>query len=106
MVPIAYYLILASILFVIGVLGIILRRNALVMFMSLELMFNSANLLFVAYSVYYTNLTGKPIMTGQVMVIFIMVVAAAEVAVGLALMTAIFRSKKSVDVDVLHNLKG
>lgn len=106
MVPILYYLILAIILFTLGVLGILIRRNALVMFMSLELMFNAANLLFVAYSVYYTNLTGKPVMTGQVMVIFVMVVAAAEVAVGLALITAIFRSKKSVDVDVLHNLKG
>jgi NADH-quinone oxidoreductase subunit K len=100
MVPISYYLGLSVILFVTGILGVLLRRNALVIFMSLELMFNASNLLFVAFSAYYK------VLTGQIFVFFVMAVAAAEVAVGLALMVAIFRTKHSVDVDQVNVLKG
>jgi NADH-quinone oxidoreductase subunit K len=100
MVPISYYLGLSAILFVTGILGVLLRRNALVIFMSLELMFNASNLLFVAFSAYYK------ILTGQIIVFFVMAIAAAEVAVGLALMVAIFRTKHSVDVDQVNVLKG
>jgi NADH-quinone oxidoreductase subunit K len=87
-------------MFVLGVLGVLLRRNALVIFMSLELMFNAANLAFVTFANYYQ------LLSGQIFVFFIMAVAAAEVAVGLALMVAIFRSKHSVDIDQLNSLKG
>jgi len=87
-------------MFTIGVLGVILRRNALVIFMSLELMFNAANLVFVTYASYYQ------VLTGQIFVFFIMAVAAAEVAVGLALMVAIFRTKHSIDIDQMSSLKG
>jgi NADH-quinone oxidoreductase subunit K len=100
MVPISYYLGLSAILFVTGILGVLLRRNALVIFMSLELMFNASNLLFVAFSAYYK------VLTGQIFVFFVIAVAAAEVAVGLALMVAIFRTKHSVDVDQVNVLKG
>lgn len=100
MVPLSYYLILSAIMFSMGVLGVTLRKNAIVIFMSLELMFNSANLVFVAFARYYQSLTG------QMFVFFIMTVAAAEVAVGLALMVAIFRTKHSIDVDQMSSLKG
>ncbi len=98
--PLVYYLILSGTMFMIGILGVVLRRNALVVFMSLELMFNAANLLFVAFSAYFGNLTG------QLSVFFVMTVAAAEVAVGLALMVAIFRTKRSIDVDQMSSMKG
>jgi len=98
--PLAFYVILSVIMFVIGIMGVLLRRNALVIFMSLEMMFNSANLLFVAFASYYQ------LLQGQVMVFFIMTVAAAEVAVGLALMVAIFRTRHSIDLDQVSNLKG
>ena len=98
--PLSYFLGLSAIMFTIGVLGVVLRRNALVIFMSLELMFNAANLVFVTYATYYQ------ILTGQIFVFFVMTVAAAEVAVGLALIVAIFRSKKSIDVDQMSSLKG
>jgi NADH-quinone oxidoreductase subunit K len=100
MVPVSYYLVLAVIMFFIGILGVLIRRNALVVFMSLELMFNAANLVFVAFSRQYQNLNG------QISVFFVMTVAAAEVAVGLALMVAIFRTKHSIDIDQLNSLKG
>jgi NADH-quinone oxidoreductase subunit K len=100
MVPVSYYLALSVILFSLGVMGVLLRRNAIVIFMSLELMFNAANLVFVAFASYYQALSG------QIFVFFVMTVAAAEVAVGLALMVAIFRSKKSIDVDQMSSMKG
>ena len=99
MIPIFYYLALAVVLFGLGILGVLLRRNAIVVFMSLELMFNAANLVFVAFSNYYK------ILDGQTMVIFVMVAAAAEVAVGLALMVMIFRTKGSIDIDQMSKLK-
>jgi NADH-quinone oxidoreductase subunit K len=98
--PIAYFLALSGIMFTIGLLGVTLRRNAIVIFMSLELMFNSANLAFVSFASLYQNING------QIFVFFIMAVAAAEVAVGLALIVAIFRSKKSINIDQMNNLKG
>ncbi len=98
--PLSYFLGLSAIMFTIGVLGVILRRNALVIFMSLELMFNAANLVFVTFASYYQ------ILTGQIFVFFVMAVAAAEVAVGLALMVAIFRTKRSIDIDQMSSLKG
>ncbi len=100
MVPAGYYLALSVILFSLGMVGVLLRRNAIVIFMSLELMFNAANLVFVAFASYYQALSG------QIFVFFVMTVAAAEVAVGLALMVAIFRAKRSIDVDQMSNLKG
>ncbi len=100
MIPISYYLGLSAILFGLGAMGVLLRRNAIVVFMSLELMFNAANLAFVAFALYYKALSG------QIFVFFVMTVAAAEVAVGLALIVAIFRTKHSIDVDDVSGLKG
>jgi NADH-quinone oxidoreductase subunit K len=100
MIHVSYYLALSAVLFVIGILGVLLRRNALVMFMSLELMFNAGNLAFVTFARMYGNLNG------QLVVFFVMTVAAAEVAIGLALMVEIFRRKHSIDMDDLSNLKG
>jgi NADH-quinone oxidoreductase subunit K len=96
----SYYLILSAIMFLIGILGVLLRRNPLIMFMSLELMFNAANLAFVAFAAYHQALSG------QLFVFFVMTVAAAEVAVGLALMVAIFRTRHTIDVDELSMLQG
>lgn len=98
--PIQYYLGLSVIMFTLGVLGVLVRRNAIVIFMSLELMFNAANLAFVAFAAFYQTLDG------QLFVFFVMTVAAAEVAVGLALIVAIFRTKHSIDVDQMNSLKG
>lgn len=98
--PIQFYLGLSAIMFTLGVAGVALRRNAIVVFMSLELMFNAANLAFVAFAAFYKTLDG------QLFVFFVMTVAAAEVAVGLALMVAIFRTKHSIDVDQMNSLKG
>jgi NADH-quinone oxidoreductase subunit K len=100
MVPVTYYLALSAILFSLGVIGVLIRRNAIVVFMSLELMFNAANIVFVAYANFYQ------VLSGQIFVFFVMTVAAAEVAIGLALMVTIFRTKHSVDVDQMNSLKG
>jgi NADH-quinone oxidoreductase subunit K len=95
-----YLLALSGILFVIGALGVLTRRNAIVIFMSIELMLNAANLAFISFARSFEDLIG------QVMVFFVIAVAAAEVAVGLALIVAIFRTKQSIDVDQISNLKG
>jgi NADH-quinone oxidoreductase subunit K len=100
MVPVSYYLALSAILFTIGVLGVLIRRNAIVIFMSVELMLNAANLLFVAFARTFEQLDG------QIFVFFVITVAAAEVAVGLALIVAIFRHRRSIDIDELSNMKG
>ncbi len=100
MLPIEYYITLSAILFTIGTIGVLVRRNAIVIFMSIELMLNSANLAFVAFARMYGSLNG------QIFVFFVMAVAAAEVAVGLALIVAIFHSKKSINVDEISSLKG
>lgn len=100
MIAIEYYIALSAILFTLGAIGVLVRRNAIVIFMSIELMLNSANLAFVAFARLYNQLSG------QVFVFFVMTVAAAEVAVGLALMVAIFRTKHSINVDQMSSLKG
>lgn len=100
MLPVSYYVGLSAILFAIGALGVLIRRNAIIIFMSVELMLNAANLAFVAFARAHGSLSG------QVFVFFIMTVAAAEVAVGLALIVAIFRTKQSIDVDQMSSLKG
>ena len=99
-VPTSYVLILSAVLFILGVLGVLVRRNAIVMFMSIELMLNAANLAFIAFARANQNLSG------QVFVFFVIAVSAAEVAVGLALIVAIFRTKHSIDVDQISSLKG
>jgi NADH-quinone oxidoreductase subunit K len=99
MVPASYYLALSAALFVIGAVGVIIRRNPLVIFMSIELMLNAANLAFVAFG----HRLGNP--DGQVLVLFVMAVAAAEVAVGLAIIVAIFRLRRRLSVDDLSLMR-
>ncbi|MCB1245909.1 MAG: NADH-quinone oxidoreductase subunit NuoK [Acidimicrobiia bacterium] len=96
----SWYLTLAAALFSIGVAGVVMRRNALIMFMSIELMLNSVNLTFVAVG------SELGLVEGHVAALFVMVVAAAEVTVGLAIIVAIFRKRVSADVDQLAELKG
>ena len=100
MVPTTYYVAVSAILFIMGAVGVLIRRNAILIFMSVELMLNAANLAFVAFARTYQNLDG------QVFPFFVMAVAAAEVAVGLALIVAIFNTKDSIDVDEVNTLKG
>ena len=100
MVPVTWYIILSAVLFAMGALGVLIRRNPLVIFMSVELMLNSANLAFVTFAHQFNSLSG------QLFVFFVMTVAAAEVAVGLALIVAIFRTKQSINVDDINQLKG
>jgi NADH-quinone oxidoreductase subunit K len=99
MVPIQNYVYLCTLLFIIGVVGVLIKRNALVIFMSIEMMLNSINLLFVAFSVYHND------PAGQVFVFFVMVVAAAEVAVGLAIVVMVYRHTHSIDINFLNKLK-
>ena len=98
-VPLNWYIFLSTFLFCIGVMGVLFRRNAIIILMCIEIMLNSVNLLLVAFSAYSGN------SDGQVFVFFIMVVAAAEVAVGLALLISIYRNIGSTDIDVLNKLK-
>jgi NADH-quinone oxidoreductase subunit K len=95
-----YYVALSAILFTLGVAGVLTRRNAIIIFMSVELMLNAANLAFVAFAREFG------VLDGQVFVFFVMTVAAAEVAVGLALIVTIFRTKHSINVDDINQLKG
>lgn len=99
MVPTSYYLILSAILFTIGVLGVLVRRNALIIFMSVEMMMNAANLAFVALSRQFGTLDG------QVFVFVVMAVAAAEVAIGLAIVMGIIRHRDTVNVDRIHLMR-
>jgi NADH-quinone oxidoreductase subunit K len=94
-----YYVILASILFTIGAVGVLIRRNAIVLFMCIELMLNAANLVLVTFS----RINGT--LDGQIMAFFVMVVAAAEVVVGLAIIMSIFRTRRSASVDDANLLK-
>jgi NADH-quinone oxidoreductase subunit K len=100
LVPTSFYVALSAILFTIGVLGVLIRRNAILIFMSVELMLNSANLVFVAFARAFVDVSG------QVLVFFVMTVAAAEVAIGLALIVTIFRNKNTIDIDELHQMEG
>ena len=99
-VPLDYYVFFSTALFVIGVLGVLTRRNALVIFMSVELMLNAVNLLLSSIAAYRQD------PAGQVFVFFIMAVAAAEVTVGLAIIVMIYRNTRSIDVQLLNRLKG
>lgn len=98
-VPLNYYLWLSTALFVIGVMGVLYRRNAIIIFMCIELMLNAVNLLMVAFSAYHGD------GAGQVFVFFIMAVAAAEVAVGLAILIIIYHNTRSTDINALNKLK-
>ncbi|MBE3039900.1 MAG: NADH-quinone oxidoreductase subunit NuoK [Chloroflexi bacterium] len=99
-IPLSYYLAISAVLFAMGALGVLIRRNPLIIFMSVELMLNAANLAFVAFA------RSFGVLTGQIFVFFVMTVSAAEVAVGLALIIIIFRNKHSIDVDLMNSLKG
>ncbi len=98
-IPLEYYLILSGILFAVGAIGMLTRRNAIILFMSIELMLNSANLALVAFSSFLGD------SAGQVFVFFVMAVAATESAVGLAIVIALFRKKETVYVDEASTLK-
>lgn len=100
MAPLSHYLIVSAILFTVGVAGVMLRKNAIIIFMCIELMLNAVNLTLIAFSQFLGNTEG------QVLVFFVMTVAAAEAAVGLALMISIYRNKETIDVDTLDLLKG
>jgi NADH-quinone oxidoreductase subunit K len=100
MVKVDYYIILSAVLFTIGALGVLIRRNPLIIFMSIELMLNAGNLAFVAFSSMYKSFSG------QIFVFFVIAVAAAEVAVGLALIVEIFKTKKNINIDEMNSLKG
>ncbi len=99
-VQIEAYVILSAVLFILGAMGVLLRRNAILVFMSVELMLNAANLALVAFARQWNQ------MDGHIFVFFVMTVAAAEVAIGLALIVAIFRTKQSINLDELHQLEG
>ncbi|MFC5411426.1 NADH-quinone oxidoreductase subunit NuoK [Larkinella bovis] len=99
LIDLKYYLIISTALFVIGIIGVLTRRNAIIIFMSIELMLNSVNLMLIAFSSYRSD------PAGQVFVFFIMAVAAAEVAVGLAIIVMIYRNTRSIDVGLLNKLK-
>jgi len=98
--PISYFLLVSALLFTIGTVGVLVRRNALIIFMSIELQLNAVNLALVAFSREQGNLTG------QVLAFFSMVVAAAEVVVGLAIIVSLYRKRRSADVDDANLLKG
>ncbi len=99
-VPLNHYILFCSIIFTIGVIGVLIRRNVIIIMMSVELMLNSVNLLLAAFSAY----SGDP--AGQVFVFFIMALAAAEVAVGLAIIVMVYRNTRSVDINALNRLRG
>jgi NADH dehydrogenase subunit K (EC 1.6.5.3) len=98
-IPLEFYLLLSAVLFVIGAIGVLTRRNAIVVFMSIELMLNSVNLTFVAFSAFMGDIAG------QIFVFFIMAVAAGEATMGLAIVLDLFRLKQSVYVDEVNSLK-
>lgn len=99
-IPTAAIVGLSAVLFSLGTVGVLVRRNAIVIFMSIELMLNAANLAFIAFA------RGDQALSGQVFVFFVIAVAAAEVAVGLALIVAIYRARASIDVDEVTSLRG
>ena len=99
MIELNYILILSLILFCIGVIGVLVRRNAIIIFMSIELMLNSINLSFVAFSSYFGDIKG------QIFVFFILAVAAAEAAIGLAIIISLYRNKQTINIDEINILK-
>ncbi|MBI2122581.1 MAG: NADH-quinone oxidoreductase subunit NuoK [Armatimonadetes bacterium] len=100
MIPVPYYLTISAVLFTVGMAGVLVRRNALVIFMAIELMLNSVNLTFVAFARQLAAIEG------QVAVFFVIVIAAVEVVVGLAIIIAIFRARSTVDIDDVDLLRG
>jgi len=110
MVPLSWYLILSAVLFSLGVLGFLLKRNIITIFMSIELMLNAVNLSFVSFANYWNQNAARAMtnvlpLSGQVFVFFVMVVAAAEAAVGLAIIIAVFRTRETLNVDRVNLLK-
>jgi NADH-quinone oxidoreductase subunit K len=105
MITLGDYLVVSAILFTIGFAGVMLRRNLIIILMSLELMLNAANLSLVAFSRFHVGTNGLPDYNAQVFVFFVITVAAAEVAVGLALLVAIYRARRTTDVKDIRNLK-
>ncbi len=99
MITLTHYLVLSAILFTLGVVGVLIRRNAIIIFMCIELMLNAVNLSFVAFAHYLNS------MQGQMFVFFTMTVAAAEAAVGLAIIVAVFRNKETVNIDDINIMK-
>ena len=99
MVPLSYYLALSAALFVIGVVGVLIRKNIIIILLSIELMLNAANINFVAFSHYLQDITG------QVFVFFVMTVAAAEVAIGLAIIIALYRNRSTINVEDINLMK-
>jgi NADH-quinone oxidoreductase subunit K len=99
-ISIQHYLVLSTILFVIGVFGVLTRKNAIILLMCIELMLSSVNLLLVAFSTYFGDVSG------QLFVFFIMVVAAAEATVGLSILVLLYRNTRSVDIGLFNKLKG
>jgi NADH-quinone oxidoreductase subunit K len=99
-IPINMYLMLSTVIFIIGAIGVMARRNTIILFMCIELMLNAVNLLLVAFSVLHEDASG------QIFVFFVMAVAAAEVAVGLAILSMVYRNVKSIDTDLLGNLRN
>ena len=100
MLTLAHYLVLSAIIFSIGIAGVLIRRNLIVMFMSLELMLNAVNINLAAFSNYLQQ------MTGQIFIVFVMAVAAAEAAVGLALFISLFRNKQTINADEINTMRG
>ena len=99
MIPLSYYVILSAIVFITGLVGVLIRRNIIIILLSVELMLNATNINFVAFSRYLGNVSG------QVFVFFVMVVAAAEAAVGLAIIIAVYRTRETLNVDQVNLLK-
>jgi NADH-quinone oxidoreductase subunit K len=105
MVTLGDYLLVSGMLFTIGFAGVLLRRNIIIIFMCLELMLNAANLSLVAFSRFHVNVAGLPNYNAQVFVFFVITVAAAEVAVGLAIIVALFRARRTTHVEDINSLK-
>lgn len=105
MITLGDYLIVSGVLFAIGFGGVMIRRNLIIIFMSLELMLNAANLSLVAFSRFRVGPTGLPDYNAEVLVFFIITVAAAEVAVGLAILVALYRTRQTTDVNDVSSLK-
>jgi len=99
MIPLSYYVMLSAVLFIIGVTGVLIRRNIIIILLSIELMLNATNINFVAFSHYLHAITG------QVFVFFTLTVAAAEVAIGLAIIIALYRKKASLNVEEINRMK-
>lgn len=99
-VPLSWYLVLSAILFVIGTVGVLLRRNLIVMFMCVEIMLSAVNLSFIAFSRYYHDVTG------HIFAFMVIAVAAAEAGIGLALIINVFRHRQNIDVDEMNLMKG